>query len=703
MRMAPITILSLLATLVASAPAAAWTTPAALPGALGQQHISYPSFTDATHIAPLMTFGNVGDVNGDGREDVAAGFSGFAPSDDGTIYVTFSSPLASIGNVLGLDGFRITTPFFWFGLSSAGDVNGDGLGDIALLRGDQVTAVFGRIDGRAVDTRHLGDDGFTIAGAGRTIGNGFGGVMLNTGLAPLGDVNHDGVPDLLVAAGRGAAIIYPPRSAAGITIDAGVPGPYVSTIAADNEHALDAASVDVLGDIDHDGRTDVMVGGEEVHGTDQVVYGVATPEPGTAVSLPAAVEDGRAFSVRTHDGRDGWYGELEQARSVGDQNHDGIRDVAMLCGGCGGGGRQLRVVYSPPFGTVVDAGDLFASEPRGWSFHSYADTVDVGDQNGDGVGDIGDRSYVYFPDPEHEPGTHEPVFSGFYFAGGGEIVASLGDVNGDGRREIAIARIAIADNDSTDSSAGQSATYGVDIYDSATAPQIGLPDLPILGTGGELTVGVDVGSGAGTRADDLPVHPIVEVATPSGAPQRAADLGVLPGSDHDLHAAVATAGLVAGDAYRIRVTATNGRGQQADGPWRSFLYNPNARRQAVTLTPVGARATTAKAKAARPLGLGIRSTALRLRHGKIAVRVVCEDRRASCRGTLRLTSGRTALGSHRFAVAPGRHATVTVGLSGKVRRTLGHRRTARVVVTARTTRSGAAGPVSTAALTTRLR
>lgn len=685
--------------LAITAPAAALSVPADVLNTSGDQHIDYPAFSSETHAAPWMTVGNVGDVNGDGREDIAAGFAGAAPSDPGSVFVTFSSPLASVGEALGLGGFRIVTTSFWNGLSPAGDVNGDGRGDIAIVRNADVTIVFGRIDGATVDTAHLGDDGFTITGAGGSVGGGFNGVMINVGVQPLGDVNADGVPDLLVADHDQAAIVYPPRQAAGITIDAAAPGPRVARIAVDPAHAIDAASVDVLGDVDRDGRTDLMIAGEEVRGTDQVAYGVATPAPGATVTLPAAVSEGRAFSIRTHDGRDGWYGELEQARTLGDQNGDGIRDIGLLCGGCGTGNRQLRVVYSPAFGATVDAGDLLASDARGWSFHSYSSIVDVGDQDGDGDGDLATSSYVVLPDPAHESGTREPATSGFFFQDG-DVVASLADVNGDGRREIAVADVRFRD---TNGSGAQSATYAIDIYDSARAPLISLPEVPVLGPGGLLDVGLTIDPGAGSRGDgSLVLHPTLEIATPTGTPVTAADPGVLR-QQRSLTLGIAPksvlGGLTAGGAYRVRATAINGRGQRSEGPWRSFTYNPGAG-QPLGGTPPGAKKPTA---AKRKLGLSLGRSRITLRRGRLGVRVTCRKGTGRCRGVLRLTRGKLRVGAKSFSIASGRSATVRVPLRPAARRALRGKRSVRLVASAQAKGTGGATGTARATLSARLR
>ena len=687
-------LLACLALCLAASPAAAWTVAANPEGLTGDQHIDYPAFGGAPdRSAPQMTAANVGDVNGDGREDIAAAFAYAEPGGRTPLYVTFTSAHASTGDVRSQPGFKIVTSQFLYGLSAAGDVNGDGRGDVAVARADRVAVVFGRTDGATVDLDALADDGFTISGAGANGGSGYNGVMLSGGVAPLGDLDGDGVPELLVTGYSTAMVVYPSRDAAGSTIYAGAPGPQVAMIRIDEANRIDARLVDTLGDIDGDGRSDILLAGEEAVGTGQVAYGVSAPARGATLTLPAAVADGKAFAIRTHDGRDGWYGELEQVLALGDQNGDGVRDVGMVCGGCGTGGRQLRVVYTPSFGTTVDASDLYASDPRGWSFHSYSAIVDAGDQNGDGVGDVVTSSYVYFPDPRHEPGSNEAVHSGFYFSDGVEVVASLADVNGDGRRELVVADVDTTDLNGTDASGGQSATYAIDIYDSATPPDISLPAVPVPGTGGALDVGVTIDPGAGSRGDSsLLMQPALEIATPTGAPEVAASLRSVQGRQAlslPVQPSRALGGLVAGRSYRVRATASNNRGQQAAGPWRSFTYSP--------------RAATGATPAARTLRLAIAGTRVVLRDGRLGVRVTCGAGLGRCRGTLSLKTGRLRLGSRSFSIADGRRATVRVALTKAARRALRTRRSIRVVATAKAKSAAGVSAVATSRFSARLR
>ena len=219
--------------------------------------------------------GGAGDVNGDGLDDVIVGAPGVNDGASGSsvgrgrAYVVFGKRDALTIDLrfLGDQGFRIFgrryqyPDFFGTSVAGAGDVDRDGLDDVVVgapgnpgakdvsTRGGAYV-VYGSKQSRSVVVRKLGARGFRIAP--RT------GVPA---VAGAGDLNADRRGDVLVGdlnAGHGRAYVIFGRHRRGSVSLQRLRGRGF-LIHAPRSYLIGAA-LDGAGDVDQDGRDDVIVG-----------------------------------------------------------------------------------------------------------------------------------------------------------------------------------------------------------------------------------------------------------------------------------------------------------------------------------------------------------------------------------------------------------------------------------------------------------
>lgn len=429
-----------------------------------------------------------GDVNGDNLDDIIVG------AGVGAVRVVFGPTQGNNGVLNGqqLDG---TSGFVILNdaendsvLAGIGDINGDGLNDIAVGSISGTRIVFGSSAGfsRTVDTASLdGTNGFTFGTA-------------TTDIKRAGDVNGDGLDDFIVGnanatpnALTGAGVTYVvfgrasgfPATLSPSTLN-GETGFAVLGISAEDRTGR---YVSGAGDFNFDGFDDLLIGAPN-----QTSDGKA--EAGAAYMVFGGQDFPAAISLADLDGGNGlvFKGSEIQAvagaavAAIGDINHDGIDDIAIGAPGKGPFGvpsdypGEAYVLFGGNFAdtatlTKADLNGVNGFVLRGmrggvipietdqpiWGDMAGADIDTAGDINGDGIDDlmigaphtiitaqrkgVGQAYFVYgsasaFPDRLRLSDLDGA--NGFRINGTGTVdyyavsVASAGDFNADGRDDV---------------------------------------------------------------------------------------------------------------------------------------------------------------------------------------------------------------------------------------------------------------------------
>ncbi|AGY58564.1 integrin alpha [Gloeobacter kilaueensis] len=302
-----------------------------------------------------------GDVNGDGLADVIVG----APSADlngqtsvGRSYVIFGKrnlkpvQLSAIESGSSLDGFVIdgsnVNDEAGRSVSGAGDVNGDGLADVIVaapyaspnsqFEAGRSYVVFGKRNLKPVELSAIESgsslDGFVIDGsnvndeAGRSVSS-------------VGDVNGDGLADLIVGAFRASPngqtyagssyVVFGKRNRKAVELSVIESGSSPDGFVINGSQADDFSgySVSGAGDVNGDGLADLIVGAEgadpEETGRSYVVFGKRNTQP---VEL-SAIESGTSRGGFVINGSQSFDRSGRSVSGAGDVNGDGLADVIV--------------------------------------------------------------------------------------------------------------------------------------------------------------------------------------------------------------------------------------------------------------------------------------------------------------------------------------------------------------------------------------
>ena len=381
---------------------------------------------------------NVGDVNGDGLDDM------FISQTDGPRYVVFGrtdntadinlqslsadgtgfeiSQLTGINNdIVGEDHNNLS-----FKVSSAGDINGDGLNDLLMgtqnatsssgvLKAGKAFVVYGKqgsgnIDLNVIDSNS--SQGFSMEGVVITDHDKpliWEGPNLGHSVSAAGDVNGDGFDDVIVSAVGGNYVVFGGtnnqsfNSSAMGTLKNDDKGFFITNDDGDNAKELNV-TVSNAGDVNGDGFADLLVGGSDDSGNNEaswVVFGAADNND-TDLTNINTTGNAQGFKISTNTDN-GFIGQ--DIASAGDVNGDGLADF------------------------IVSSKDV-ADHVKSFVVFGKADTNEINIQTDVIAGNKGFRI-----------GT-DPVDPYYQFS-----VSSAGDVNGDGLSDLIVSHRANTTSD----------------------------------------------------------------------------------------------------------------------------------------------------------------------------------------------------------------------------------------------------------------
>ncbi len=465
----------------------------------------------AENDAVSRSVAGAGDINGDGIHDLVLGAYLADPNGEGSgaSYVVFgrSSSVGFAANIdlsslNGSNGFRLdgvaTRDYSGISVAAAGDINTDGVSDLIVgaTSADPNGAysgssyiVFGRSGATPFASSFQlsslnGSNGFRLDGAS-------GGDQSGRKVAGLGDVNGDGIDDVIVSADRADAngtdsgssyVLFGRASSIGFASSinlSGINGSNGFRLVGATAGDMSGMQVSAAGDINGDGINDLIVATQYAQpsgvksGSSYVVFGRGTATP-VASSINLGALDGingfRLDGVAAND-----YSGFS-AGAAGDINADGVDDLVVGAYGAdpiGSASGSGYVVFgrtgAAAFGSSLSLSSLngnngFRLDGAAAGNRSGFAAAAAGDFNGDSISDliigaygaqpngfISGSSYVLFGRSGASAFASTINLStlsggiGLRFDGAAEgdrsgvAVAAAGDVNADGVDDLMIA------------------------------------------------------------------------------------------------------------------------------------------------------------------------------------------------------------------------------------------------------------------------